>query len=248
LSPFESTNFDIGGEYYFADLGYVGLTYFEKEITGFTRGDSFTVPFTELGDWGMPIDYTSNATIQDDLGDDRYASLQTCASDPSDFSTCTLTVSSRSNVDGAAILHGWEAAWVMPLDMLVEGLGFNTSATHINQKAEQDAEITGISDWTYNFTAYYENDMVQTRLTYYHQDGSVVGFTQGLELVSMDRSQVDFSAGVKLPFAEDYDLTVTFDAYNLTNEPVGTWHEVNGIAFNAFFPGATYTLGIRGSF
>ena len=237
LSPFESTNFDIGGEWYFDDIGYVGLTYFEKEITGFTRTDTFVVTFEDLPtDWGLDIS---------DLGPDREQALIECGGP----ATCTTNVRAASNVDGAATLTGWEAIWVMPLDMWVEGLGFNTSATTIHQTAtDDDAIITGISDWTYNVTAYYENELFQTRLTYFHQDGSVAGYTQNRELISFDRSQVDFSASYALPVLEEMDLTLTFDAYNLTNEPVGSWHEIDGIAFNAFYPGATYTFGIRGRF
>lgn len=55
----------------------------------------------------------------------------------------------------------------MPLDFLVEGLGFNASVTKINQEAEDEASIiTGISDWTYNWTGYYETELFQARVTY----------------------------------------------------------------------------------
>ena len=38
LEPFLSTNIDLGGEWYTGDEGYVGLTLFQKKITGFTVG------------------------------------------------------------------------------------------------------------------------------------------------------------------------------------------------------------------
>lgn len=236
LSPFESTNFDIGGEWYFSELGYVGLTHFLKEVTGFTQSDSLTVDWLELPDYGMDIN---------DLGEDREQALAECGGPQA----CTVQVNTNTNVDGSTTLSGYEAMWVMPLDFFVEGLGFDTSATHITQDAsDEDAIVTGISDWTYNITAYYETERFQGRLTYFHQDGSVSGYTQGLEIISMDRSQVDFSTSYRLPVLEEQNLTVTFDAYNLTDEPVGSWHEVKGITFDAFYPGATYTLGVRGSF
>ncbi|MGD8176105.1 TonB-dependent receptor [Marinimicrobium sp. ARAG 43.8] len=236
LTPFEATNFDIGGEWYFDTTGYVGFTHFIKEVTGFTRSDTLTVDFVDLPQYGMDIN---------NIGDDREQALAECGGP----SQCSVQVSTRSNVDGSTTLSGYEAMWVMPLDFIVEGLGFDTSATHISQDAsDEDAIVTGISDWTYNFTAFYETDRLQARLTYYHQDGAVAGYTNGFEIISMDRSQVDFSGSYRLPFMESQNLTVTFDAYNITDEPVGSWHEVEGVTFDAFYPGATYTLGIRGSF
>ncbi|OFC69798.1 hypothetical protein BFC18_16295 [Alteromonas confluentis] len=234
LSPFEATNFDIGGEWYFSDLGYVGLTYFEKEVTGFTRSDSLIVSFENLGDYGIDIG---------NIGEDREQALLECGGP----SQCTATVNTRNNIDGSTILSGFEAVWVQPLDIIVEGLGFNVSATSIRQDAsDEDAIITGISDLSYNGTLFYENDVFQSRVTIYHQDGSASYYSNGKEVFSFDRTQIDFSASYNLP--TDMDMTLTLDAYNLTNEPVGNWHEYEGIAFNAFYPGATYTLGLRGSF
>ena len=162
-------------------------------------------------------------------------------------SQCTTTVNTRNNIDGATTLSGFEAVWVQPLDVVIEGMGFNISATSIRQDAsDDDAIITGISDLSYNGTLFYENDVFQTRVTVYHQDGAASYYSQGKEVFSFDRTQVDLSASYNLPLA--MDMTLTLDAYNLTNEPVGNWHEYEGIAFNAFYPGATYTLGLRGSF
>jgi len=43
LTPFLSTNFDIGGEWYSGDEGYIGLTLFAKQITGSTVTGSRTI-------------------------------------------------------------------------------------------------------------------------------------------------------------------------------------------------------------
>ncbi len=246
LEPFESINFDIGGEYYYGELGYVSIGYFEKEITGFTRNDTVDVLFQNL----MPL-YgldTSN------LSESQQAALASCGGPAS----CTVQVSTRTNVQGAATLRGFEGIWVMPLDFLVDGLGFNASATKIKQEADDEASIiTGISDWTYNWTGYYENDLFQVRLTYSHQDGAISSGFQGYDgtggfparrIRSDDRSQVDFSASVNLPSVGDLDLTLTFDGYNITNEPVRNLFEHPNLTYDIFYPGATYTIGIRAAF
>lgn len=245
LSPFESINFDIGGEWYYGNLGYVSIGFFEKEITGFTRDDTIDVLFQDLGAYGLD---TSN------LSESQQEQLASCGGP----SVCTVQVSTRTNVQGSARLRGFEGIWVMPLDFVVEGLGFNASATKINQQADDAASIiTGISDWTYNWTGYYENDLFQVRLTYYHQDGAISSGFQGYDgtggfparrIRSDDRTQIDFSASMNLPSVGGLDLTLTLDGYNITNEPVRNLFEHPNLTYDIFYPGATYTIGVRAAF
>jgi TonB-dependent receptor len=246
LSPYFSNNIDIGGEWYFGDIGYVGLTFFDKKISGFTRSDQIDVPLSALPGYGLDL-----TNIQDDQA--RWTEIQACGglNSPS----CTTTITTQINVQGSTTLRGFEAIWVQPLDNWVNGLGFNASVTKINQYSESsDAEVTGISPWSYNFTGYYENDSFQTRVTYYHQDEAISSGPQGYNndplplrrLVTIARSQIDLAASYRLP--TDADLVLTFDAYNLTNEPVGHWFEYEGTPYDIYYPGATYTFGLRGSF
>jgi TonB-dependent receptor len=246
LEPFKADNFDIGGEYYFGEMGgYISLAYFWKDITGFTRNDVVDVLFQELDAYGLDTS---------DISESQQDALNACGGP----SVCTVRLSTRTNVEGAAELTGWEMIWVQPLDMLVEGMGFNASATTIDQSADDPASIiTGISDWTYNWTGYYENERFQFRLTYFYQDGSINSGFQGYDgsngfparrIRSDDRSQMDFSAAYLLPWFEDLNLSLTFDGYNVTNEPVRNLFEHPDLTYDIFYPGATYTFGIRGQF
>ncbi len=238
LAPFESTNFDIGGEWYFDedDLGYVGFTYYEKDITGFTKQDFVQVQYLELANYG--VDLSDPSPTQQDA-------LSACGG-PSD-EDCVTNVVTDVNIDGVTKLYGMELIWVQPLDIVVEGLGFNASMNKIDQNpSDEDGEIFGLAD-SFNFTAYYENDAFQTRVTYTKTDEGEAGGGWS-PVMAPSRTQVDFSASYNLPVLEDYNLTLTFDAYNLTNEPLHTVFESDGNTFNIYYPGATYTFGIRGSF
>jgi outer membrane receptor protein involved in Fe transport len=53
---------------------------------------------------------------------------------------------------------------------------------------------------------------------------------------------------VSLPWLEDFNLTLTLYGYNITNEPVRTLYEHGDVTYAIFYPGATYTVGVRGSF
>jgi len=156
LSPFESTNLDIGGEWYFSELGYVGVTYYTKDITGFTKSATIAENFNDLGEWGIDIT---------DLSQTQRDQLAIC--DPN----CTVSVNSKENTKGVSTLTGFEVIWVQPLDFIIEGLGFNASANKINDDSPEGAEITGISD-SHNVTIYYENEDFQTHITYYKQNGA----------------------------------------------------------------------------
>ena len=232
LKPFESTNIDFGGEYYFSDLGYIGWNYYMKDLTGFTAQDNVEVPFDQLGDWGLD---TSNLT------DLQQAELADCSPN------CITRVQTQVNT-GAVDLSGFEIIWVQPLDFLLEGFGFNASANKINQISDEGTFITGVSD-SRSFTAYYENQSFQTRLTIYRQEGADIGNIWGTTpYMSRTRTQVDLAASYVLPVLADYNLTLTFDAYNLTNEPIANWLEDRSQTFRAYFPGTTYSLGLHASF
>ena len=249
LDPYYSENLDLGGEWYFADRGYVGLTLFQKSVSGFSYTDNQTVKFADLNaKYGLD---TST------LSETQQLELNQCGGP----SSCNVTVSTKLNVKGSTDLLGSEITWVQPLDFVVEGLGFDASATHIEQNSSDPlAEVTGLSNWAYNFTGFYENEDLSLRLTYYHQDkakasGYLDSNYDGDPLparfrYALARSQVDFSASYTLPFTlgDSGELVVTFDAYNLTKEAVGSWYGYEGVPENYYNPGVTYSFGIAGKF
>jgi len=250
LSPFFSNNVDVGGEWYFNDIGYIGFTYFEKSVSGFTFSSNKTVQWLDLPNYGLDI---SNPTPT------QQQALDACGGPSS--ASCNAVVSTKLNADGRTRLTGAELIWVQPLDFIVEGLGFDASVTKINQKADgPQVEVTGISPMAYNFTGFYENGDFSIRLTYFHQDkarasGFVDSNYDGDPLPArysydIARSQVDLATSYVLPFTigNDGEVTVTFDIYNLTSEPVGHWYQYEGLANDYYNPGATYTFGIRGKF
>ena len=74
-----------------------------------------------------------------------------------------VRVDQRQNTNELITLDGWELTYVQPLDFLLQGAGFTVNYTHIDQKSEgglpgaASSAITGLSPFTYNVTAFYEN-------------------------------------------------------------------------------------------
>lgn len=232
LKPFESTNLDIGGEFYFTELGFLGWNYYMKDIKNFTVNSTVSVPFNELGDWGIDTG---------DLTDVQQNELNVCAPN------CITLVETSVNANSVD-LSGFEVIWVQPLDFILNGLGFNASANKISQSSAEGTVITGVAD-SRSLTLFYEIPSFETRLTVYRQDGADIGdIWDTRPFKSRTRTQVDWSANYVLPVLSEYNMTVSLEAYNLTNEPISNWLEHPDQTFRAYFPGATYTLGLRASF
>ena len=244
LTPYYADGVDFGGEWYFDKLGYVGASWFNKRITGFTYSSTIAnVPIAQaIAQTGVYVDPTRQATIAATPG-------------------ATTNISTKLNAPGFTDIRGQEFFWVQPLDFILNGLGFDFSATHLTSySSTPQAIVNGIAPWANNITLSYDRDDLSLRLTSSHQAGSQSGGAfnnnwNGVNgpyraLYGNTRTQVDFSASYTLPFkvGNDGNVSVTFDAYNLTKQPVATWFEFTNVPFNYYNPGSTYSLGIHGSF
>lgn len=241
LSPYFGTNFDIGGEWYTGDEGYVGITLFEKQITGFTVTGTNQIPFLSLG-----IPY-------DTLTEQQRAAIDSPARGGPNVAT--VTVEQQVNASGSLNIEGAEITWVQPLDMILEGLGFNANYTHINQKSEGSgapAIAVGVSPETYNFTAYWENYGASIRLTYSWNDksyasGNNQNSTLAAYLYSEARGQLDLSSSYRFEGMTG-EPEVSLNISNLTGEPLRTTWGYDTATFTYYDPGMIVTLGLRASF
>lgn len=239
LSPYLATNFDIGGEWYTGDEGYVGVTFFNKQVTGFTVLGTNTIPFQQLG-----VPYDTLTDLQRGAIDSRGGP-----------NAATVTVQQQVNAPGNLELRGQEITWVQPLDMIVEGLGFNANFTKIDQKGEGQgapAQAIGVSPQTYNLTGYWENYGASIRLSYTWYDAQVIsGPNQNgisfAQLKADERGQWDLSASYQFDDIATEPM-LTLNISNLTGEPLRTTYQYDNAAFTFYDPGYTATLGIRGSF
>ena len=236
LSPYASTNVDIGGEYYTGDEGYVGVTFFNKAVDGFTLTQQTTVPFSSLG-----IDFDSLTSQQQQALNDRGGP-----------GAATVNLTRPVNVNQTLTLRGTELTWLQPLDILLEGLGFQANYTQISQKSSSGAPaVPGISPNSYNLTGYYENYGWSTRVTWTHTDGGIAanGPQNGLPLdMNYDeQDRIDMNISYLLPFFNQQQR-ITLDAFNITNEIQRTTIGPDSMPYSVFAPGYTVILGMRGSF
>jgi iron complex outermembrane receptor protein len=219
LKPLEANQFDIAYENYFADTGYVAVSFFYKDLTnwhvdGQTVGD-FTNEFIE------GFHQTSGNT---DINNDGVL-------DENDVVDPTLLqgiVSFRE--DGLeGFVRGWEVQGSLPFDLIhesLEGFGMFASATFLDGQLDNGDAVPGLSEETYSLTAFYESNGFEFRISGTKRDA----FSTEARAVSLSLAQIQ-DLGVKQVDAQigyDFDesgiealkgLRVTLQGQNLTDEP-----------------------------
>jgi TonB-dependent receptor len=250
LTPYISTNFDLGFEYYTGKEGYVGFTAFRKAVTGFTTNGTTTVPFSALAAYGVTYDTLSPT---------QQAAI-TARGGPG---SATVVLQQQVNASGTLKVNGLEVNWVQPLDFLigrylgVNGFGFNANLTLIDQTGSgaAPAVAVGVSPVTYNLTGYYEQGGVSVRVSTTFQRGTVTSDPNQnsitlARLYSDDYQQYDLSASVD--FAEVFDMKwapeLTLDVINLTKTQQRSYFQFENAAFTVYNPGRQVMIGLRGRF
>jgi TonB-dependent receptor len=253
LSPYFSDNYDLGVEWYFGDsgLGVIAVNGWQKKIEGYTSIVSTPTPFGQLG-----IDY-STLPIATQTGLQSTANAQcTCTTgNPND---ALVRVDQRQNTSELITLKGYEVTYVQPLDVLLKGAGFSLNYTHINQESNgglpgaPSSAVTGLSPYTYNLTAFYENYGFSGRLVYSVRDAYVDFLGNNENNIQGDnfaqkREYLDASFSYKLPMQTN--LSVSLEVQNILNEQLLTYFRDDPLTPRASFaPGRQLLLGVVGSF
>ncbi|MEH3105480.1 MAG: TonB-dependent receptor [Sphingomonas phyllosphaerae] len=239
LEPYTSDNIDVGGEFYTGGAGYVGVSFFRKNIKGFTATIQQQSPF---GDLNIPLDALQSTQ--------RQALLDRAAAAGVSPAQVAITVNRPVNLNNL-IIQGVEGTWNQPLDFLFKGLGFQANGTHITQDSDSGLVAPGVPKWGYNVQGYYENYGLSLSLNYVWQ-GAVIAANAPqnnlpLGLLADARGQLDLSAGYQLPFLNKA-MRLTLDVLNITNAPIRTTFGYDNAAYSVYYPGRQVLFGLRASF
>jgi hypothetical protein len=148
-----------------------------------------------------------------------------------------------------------EATWVQKLNFITDGLGVNLNFTKNTQKGSgtgAPAQAIGISPYTYNATAYYENRSASVRLSYvWNDEQTVTGPNQnGIPLAQLHADaygQLDLSASFEFE-ALPTSPQITLNLINITGESQRATFQYDNAAFTYYDPGFQVLLGVRGKF
>jgi len=253
LTPYFSDNYDLGLEWYFGEsgLGVVSVNAWQKKIDGYSTVVGTPTPFGEIG-----IDY-STLPIATQSGIQSTANAQ-CGCTTGNPNDAMVRVDQRQNTTELITLNGWELTYVQPLDFLLQGAGFTANYTHIDQESKgglpgaPSSAIVGLSPFTYNLTAFYENHGFSGRLTYSVRDEFIEFLGNNENNIAgdnyaQDRKYLDASFSYQLPMATK--VSISLELQNILNEQLLTYFRGDALTPRASFaPGRQMLLGISGSF
>ena len=201
LEPLTSTNFDLSIEYYFSNKAYLSMAGFYRNLFGFPN---------------------------------EYKRL---VDDP-DYGVIEL---SRPENSDKGKIFGYELSGQTFFDFLPtfwQGMGLSTNITYLNSAFRQknldgsfsaEQKITGLSDWTYNFTAFYENSVFSTRLSYNYRSPWINWY--GEPTANGNFTGRKTHARERLDLSISYDISpqykLYFDIRNLTAKPFRDYMQLN---------------------
>jgi len=278
LAPYYSNNLDLGGELYTGGEGYLGFTYFRKSISGYPISAITKRTFSYLAQYGVTYSslYDTQRTAYANGGTTGVScnSDATCANQWVNV-TQTINLPGLSIVDGLELNLVQPLDFLTEEYLGIKGFGFTGNVTIMDQKGTQSLttkKMTGIPPYQYNMTLYYEDNGIMVRGSYtfmgktYNADGSAVGNVcltavasgaqptncpDGAYMYGKEYGQFDLSSSLRLSrlFGDlPSDPELTFNITNLFNAKQRSYIQYTDAIKSYYDAGATYMVGIRGSF
>ncbi len=239
LDPTRATALDTSLEWYFADGALLSLALFHKDI------ESRPIATEREGTYastGLPLSLLNPTSPAGQDPEGRLWEIRTIDNGP------------------GGSLRGAELGFQLPMSVFapdtpfIRNLGFTGNYTWVDSEVDYtfgDEIVTerlfGLSKRSYNFTAYYENDRFDARVSVAYRDDYLTG-TSGTNNRFEgfgDTFNVDMSMGYKL--TDNFD--VTFEALNLTDDYQDRWTDIDAMRrYEWDHTGRVYKLGFRYKF
>jgi iron complex outermembrane receptor protein len=275
LLPFESSNFDLSVEYYYADASYVSVGYFSKDVKNFITN---TTTGTEVDGLRDPIAGPRAAQAVSDLiaasGDPSFVPAdgdvwqQIIDNGGGEFDPITGNTVVFQNSDDPLIV--WDISQptngdtrkVDGVEFAVQhmfgesGFGSAFNFTVVDGDVEFDVEsfgsqspLVGLSD-SANFNVFYEKDGLSVKVTYAWRDDYLIGVgqAQGSSEGPPQFGKEYAQADISVNYDVNDELTVFFEGINLTNETEQGYGRYEEQFLFARQYGTRYALGARYTF
>jgi len=259
LLPYESNNFDLSAEWYYAKDSYLAVNWFTKHVTNFltqttTQGPLFGITDPNAG-------ALANKAIQELTAAGQQVSAQTIfaqmeadnpgqtsfAGQPGDplvvWDVTTPTNANKTQIHGFELSaqhvfgdsgFGIQANWSVPSG------GAQWNALVIGSQFA----LPGLSK-SYNLVGFFEKWGFQTRVAYTHRGA----FLSALSQPDQSNEPIYFAPYGQLDMSASYDITshfsVFFDAINLTSASQRSYGRYSEQFVSASEGFARYQLGFR---
>ena len=268
LQPFESTNFDLSLEYYYAEGSYAAVGYFKKDVENFIGSQIVSTTVEGIRDiyqgprWQQAEadilasggQATNDAIFAQMLANGATLNDQGYIEPDADDPLMTWDVDQPFNAGETKTVDGFELALQHLLGETGFGVGIN--ATFVDgdvefdvDSLEQQTPLTGLSD-SANLQLFYEKHGLSVKLTYAWRDEYLIGV--GQDQGSSDNPPQFAKSFGQWDMSINYDindrLTVFAEGINLNNETEQGYGRYQEQFLFARQYGPRYAVGVRYSF
>jgi iron complex outermembrane receptor protein len=215
LDPETANQFDVAYEWYFDDEALLSATWFYKDIQG-----------------SVINSLSTETRFNSKLGQNVQV----------DFSN-------PENGRGAEV-SGIELGY----QQVFGNFGLQANYTYTDADSLDDRDefnspgsglVAGVSDHLFNFSGYYENNLVSARLSYNYRTQYYDGVSEfGSELYIDDYGQWDMTVTV----AATESIDVIFEGVNITDEELEYFHIDESRASRVYSNGARFVVGVNYNF
>ena len=216
IDPYRANQADLSFEWYpDKDTAYA-LAFYYKDIKSFIvdKPTQQILPFT-----GQSAPAAACTTVA-----------------PNEFN-CPFTINVRSN-GGGGKLKGVELAITQPI---WGGFGLQANYTYSDATLDSGEPFPGNSKNTYNFTGFFENDLLSARLSWTQRSDFFVTFDRTSNLDEAALTSLDASVAVNVTKW----LALTAEAQNLTNAKVVEYSDVLSHPRAIYENGRVYFAGVK---
>ncbi|UXI68978.1 TonB-dependent receptor [Tahibacter amnicola] len=227
LGPYESNNFNVSAEWYFADQSVLAASVFYKRVSNYidriarTERQYNSIRDNNPTQWATMVGFNG------------------CTAD----GFCDYSVSRPYNA-GSARIKGFTLSYQQPFGET--GFGVSTNYTFADGETNDGNDMPYQSRHSAAISPYYEQGPFSARLTYNYRSHYLAGgYVAGAAPASVD-DYAEVGASIGWNFTEN--LGLSFDAMNLTDEKYFQYLGTKEFVAGKYSTGRRYMLTLRASF
>lgn len=225
IGPYESTNYNVSAEWYFAAESVVAASVFYKDIKNFIENEA-----------GIERQFNS---ISDDADPTQFQNLVATGACTAD-GFCNYSILRPRNA-GDGEIKGFNLSYQQPFGQT--GFGVIANYTFADGETAAGNDLPFQSENQYNISPYYEVDPFSARVTYgWRSEYLAGGFVAGAPPVSVD-AYADLGLTLGWKFNEMVQLN--FDAQNLLDEEYFQYFEEKSQPANRYKTGRRYQFSVQ---
>lgn len=225
LGPYESTNYNVSAEWYFAPESVIAASIFFKDISNFIENEAGTERLFN--------------SISDDADPTAFQNLVATGACTADGFCNYSIIRPRNAGDGE--IKGINLSYQQPFGQ--SGFGIVANYTFADGETAAGNDLPFQSENQFNISPYYEKDPFSARVTYgWRSEYLAGGFVAGAPPVSVDAyADLGLSLGWKLTEA----VQLNFDAQNLLDEEYFQYFEEEFQPANRYKTGRRYQASVQ---